>query len=262
MEIPFKSLRYRPGREQIWDVQLRRAIRRKNEWTYLTQVPRSVTGGGGSGAGAVARVSRFGTLIGLEAPPASRALDIKPYAITGLTTDHTVSPVVSNGYVDAELDVKLGITESLFADFTLNTDFVQVEADEEQVNLTRFNLSFPEKREFFLEGQGVYQFAIESSSGGRGGGYEPMLFCSRRVGLVSGQVVPIQFGGRVTGKVGSFDVGAMSIQSGAHDALGIGSTNLRSCGCAETCSSAGALARSSRVVPRRSWRTGRTRRSG
>ena len=74
MEIPFKSLRYRPGREQIWGVQLRRAIRRKNEWTYLTQVPRSVTGGGGSGAGAVARVSRFGTLIGLEAPPASRAL--------------------------------------------------------------------------------------------------------------------------------------------------------------------------------------------
>ena len=130
-----------------------------------------------------------------------------------------------DGYVDAGLDVKLGITESLFADFTLNTDFAQAEADEEQVNLTRFNLSFPEKREFFLEGQGVYQFAIESSSGGRGGGYEPMLFFSRRVRLVSGQAVPIQFGVLVTGKVGSFDVGAMSIQSGAHDALGIGSTN-------------------------------------
>ena len=162
--VPFKSLRYRPGRVQVWGVQFRRAIRRKNEWTYLTYLPLSVSGGGAGGA---FRVSMAGTLVGIEAPPAGRLVEIKPYAISGLETDLGADPVVENDLrADAGLDVKVGITENLTADLTFNTDFAQVEVDERQVNLTRFNLSFPEKREFFLEGRGIFNFAPASPAGG------------------------------------------------------------------------------------------------
>ncbi len=220
MQFPFKSLRYRPGREQVWGVQLRRAIRRKNEWVHLTQIPRTAVNGN-SGASAVMRVSRHATLVGIQAPDAGRNIELKPYVISGLETDRGASPAISNdASADAGLDVKLGITENLTADLTINTDFAQVEADEQQVNLTRFELSFPEKREFFLEGRDIYQFAL-----GAGGGDTPTLFFSRRIGLQDGDLVPIRAGGRVTGKLGPFDVGAMNLQTGGDDALGIESTN-------------------------------------
>ena len=221
MEIPFKSLRYRPGREQVWGIQLRRAIRRKNEWNYLTFLPRSVVG---TGAAGTFRVSMAGTLVGLEAPPASRNLEVKPYAITGLQSERVDAGGITDDWnIDAGLDVKYGITENVTADFTLNTDFAQVEVDEQQVNLTRFSLFFPEKREFFLEGRGIFNFAPTTSGGGggrgpggRGGGTTPTLFYSRRIGLQDGQPIPIIGGGRVTGKVGSFDIGALSIQTDSH----------------------------------------------
>jgi hypothetical protein len=225
MQIPFKSLRYRPGRSQIWGVQLRRAIRRKNEWVHLTLVPRS-TVRGTSGSSGIFRISRSGTLVDLEAPEASRNLEIKPYAISGLKTDRAAIPATSNeGHADVGLDVKLGLTENLTADFTVNTDFAQVEADEQQVNLTRFEISFPEKREFFLEGRDIYQFALGAGSIGAGSRNTPTLFFSRRIGLQSGEPMPILAGGRMTGKVGSFDVGALSIQTGKDNDLGIESTN-------------------------------------
>ena len=225
MQIPFKSLRYRPGKSQTWGVQLRRGIRRKNEWAHLTQAPRSAVRGNNGGS-AILRVSVAGTLVGLEAPEASRNLEVKPYAISGAKTDRAAIPATSNdGYVDAGLDVKYGVTENLTADFTVNTDFAQVEADEQQVNLTRFELSFPEKREFFLEGQGIYQFASSQITSSSGSENTPTLFFSRRIGLESGELVPILAGGRVTGKVGSFDVGALSIQTGKDEGLGIESTN-------------------------------------
>ena len=152
MQIPFKSLRYRPGARQIWGVQLRRSIRRKNEWAHLTLIPQSAVRGN-SGSTAIIRVSRHGTLVGLEAPEASRNIEIKPYGISGIRTDRaSVPPVTDEGFADAGLDIKYGVTENLTADVTFNTDFAQVEVDEQQVNLTRFQLFFPEKRDFFLEG--------------------------------------------------------------------------------------------------------------
>ena len=225
MQIPFKSLRYRPGRSQIWGVQLRRGIRRKNEWAHLTLIPRSVVRGSNGGS-AILRVSAAGTLVGLEAPEASRNLEIKPYAISGMETDRTAVPATSNdGHADAGLDVKYGVTQNLTADFTVNTDFAQVEADEQQVNLTRFELLFPEKREFFLEGEGIYQFASSGFLSSAGSENTPTLFFSRRIGLESGELVPILAGGRLTGKMGSFDVGALSIQTGEKEGLGVESTN-------------------------------------
>jgi hypothetical protein len=214
MEIPFKSLRYRPGREQVWGVQLRRAIRRKNEWVHLTLVPRSAAGTGSSG---VFRISAAGTLEGLEAPPPSRNVEVKPYGISGLQTNLLATPAFENDlWGDAGVDLKWGVTENLTADFTLNTDFAQVEVDEQQVNLTRFNLFFPEKRDFFLEGRGIFNFGGSGFTGPREGSQNvPTLFFSRRIGLLGSDPVPMRGGGRVTGKAGAFDVGAVAVRTGA-----------------------------------------------
>ena len=222
MEIPFKSLRYRPGPSQIWGVQLRRNVRRKNEWTYITPLPISA----GSGPGGIFRVSGAATLVGLDAPSGSKNLEIKPYGIGGVSTNLAASPPTRNaGDGTGGLDVKYGVTQNLTADFTVNTDFAQVEVDEQQVNLTRFNLFFPEKREFFLEGRGIFDFARGGFSGGFGGalrrggggffggGNAPTIFYSRQIGLQNRAVVPIVGGGRVTGKIGAFDVGALNIQA-------------------------------------------------
>ncbi len=229
MEIPFKSLRYEAERP-VWGLQLRRGIRRKGEMAYLTRLPISAAGNSGGTAG-IFRISAAGTLIGLELPSANRNIEVKPYAIGGITRDVAGNPLAGNvGNGDVGVDVKYGITDSLTADFTYNTDFAQVEVDEQQVNLTRFNLFFPEKREFFLEGRGIFNFAqggFRSSSGGGffGGGNAPTLFYSRRIGLQGGEMVPILGGGRVTGKVGAVDVGVLTIQTDDALATGAESTN-------------------------------------
>jgi hypothetical protein len=219
--IPFRSLRFRPGQAQVWGIQLGRRIRRKNEMTFLTRVPISAVPG-------ELRVSAAGTLIGLEVPHNSRRLDIKPYAIASLATDMTtVERRINQFDGDAGVDLKYGITQNLTADLTYNTDFAQVEIDEQQINLTRFSLFYPEKREFFLEGRGIFDFgrpagggeggprAGRTSGGGMfgGGGDVPTIFFSRRIGLNEGVTVPILAGGRVTGKAGAFSVGALNIQT-------------------------------------------------
>ena len=224
MEIPFKTLRYRSEPPHIWGVQLRRAIRRKNEWAYLTPLP--VASGSGGGARGIFRVSQAGSLVGVEPPSAGRNLELKPYAMGGLTTDMAATPVkINEGSADGGIDIKYGITQNLTADFTWNTDFAQVEVDERQVNLTRFPLFFPEKREFFLEGRGIFGFAsggfTRAASVARnpvagffGDVNVPQLFYSRKIGLEEGRVVPIVGGARVTGKVGRFDVGLLNIHAG------------------------------------------------
>ena len=110
----------------------------------------------------------YGTLVGIEAPESSLKLEAKPYGIAGLRTDRLAAEPFSNDeYGDVGLDVKYGITENLTADFTYNTDFAQVEVDERQVNLTRFSLSFPEKRDFFLESRGIFDFGAGQVGRGR-----------------------------------------------------------------------------------------------
>ena len=112
------------------------------------------------------RVSLAATLTGLEVPSAGMPIEIKPYAISDVTSDFAAATPFSNQLGgDAGVDLKLGVTQGLTADLTYNTDFAQVEVDERQVNLTRFSLFFPEKREFFLEGQGIFDF---------GGGQRPV----------------------------------------------------------------------------------------
>ena len=214
MAIPFKSLRYRPGMG-TWGIQILRQIRWKNERTWVSLQPRQF-------GPAPFRVSLAATLVGLETPPLSKNIEIKPYAIAGLTTDRNTSPtpITNDRSGDVGLDVKYGVTGGLTADFTVNTDFAQVEEDEQQVNLTRFGLFFPEKREFFLEGQGIFNFGGTAGRGGggsgggaRGGSDTPVLFFSRQIGLSQGRPVPILGGGRLTGRVGDFNVGLVNIHT-------------------------------------------------
>ena len=226
MAIPFKSLRYRSGPGQEWGIQIRRSVRRKNEWAYLTPVPQNL-----AGPQAFNRISAGATLTGLDLPPAGKNLELKPYAISRITTDRLRTPSLLNDVTgDLGGDVKYGLTANLTADFTVNTDFAQVEIDEQQVNLTRFNLFFPEKRDFFLEGRGMFDFA-------RGGvvgavfsptittSIQPYLFYTRRIGLNKNRVIPIDAGGRLTGKVGKYGVGIMNIQTGDEEVSATEPTN-------------------------------------
>ena len=225
MAIPFRTLRYESGAAQVWGIQLRRGIRRKNEWAFLSPVPISAAPGGPQTG--TRRVSLAGTLVGIEAPPAARNVELLPYGIYALTTDRTSDPEVSNdNAADWGIDLKFGITESVTADLTYNTDFAQVEVDEQQVNLTRFPLFFPEKRQFFQEGRGIFDFGgtVGGSDGGGGGG-TPTLFFSRRIGLQSGHPVPIQGGVRVTGKIGRFSVGGLNVQTDDLGSLEVEATN-------------------------------------
>ncbi len=220
MAIPFKSLRYQSGTNQTWGIQIRRAIRRKNEWTHLTFVPAS-TGGSTS----IFRVSAAADLVGLDLPPASKNIELKPYAISSVTTDRTRA-LSNDPDGSAGLDFKYGVTANLTADVTLNTDFAQVEVDEQQVNLTRFSLSYPEKRDFFLEGRGLFDFGRASGAGGGGSSAAtPTLFYSRRIGLNAGRIVPIDVGTRLTGKSGRFGIGMMNIETGDDAISGTPSTN-------------------------------------
>lgn len=221
MAIPFKSLRYRSGTDQVWGFQARRSIRHKNEWTYLTPVPVIL-----AGPQALNRVSAAGTLVDLDLPPASKNMEVKPYAISKLTTDRVRTPNVSNDF-DAAVggDFRYGVTANLTADFTFNTDFAQVEVDEQQINLTRFSLFFPEKRDFFLEGRGLFDFARGGAAGGNASSDTPYLFFSRRIGLNRNRVIPIDAGGRLTGKVGGYGIGFMNIQTGDESVSGTESTN-------------------------------------
>ncbi len=185
MVIPFKSLRYNRGRQQIWGINLRREIRWKNEETYLSPIPASYSFRG------LMKMSSAATLVGVEVPAALTNLEFKPYAISSVTTNKNADPAFSNDLGgDIGFDGKYGLTEGLTADFTVNTDFAQVEDDEAQVNLTRFSLFFPEKREFFLEGQGLFAFGGAGTrrfggGGFGGGGLTPIMFFSRSIGLDS-----------------------------------------------------------------------------
>ena len=218
--IPFQSLRYRPGRVQTWGFNVLRNNRWKNEISFLTPIPAIK----GAGLG-IMMMSAASTVYGLEAPPNSRNFEVKPFATTDVTTARRANPVIANDFSgDVGVDVKYGITQNLVADVTVNTDFAQVEADEQQVNLTRFSLFFPEKREFFLENQGTFAFGGAGANLIGGDLNTPILFYSRRVGLEQGREVPLDVGGRLTGRIGAFSVGALSIRSGNEPVSGTEAT--------------------------------------
>ncbi len=196
LAIPLKTLRYQTGTNQTWGFNLMRNIRHKNEQVYLAPIPRGFD---------IYRVSLAAKMSGLDLP-ARRDIKLIPYALGSVNKDYTriVGDKVDKKAA-AGLDLKWGIRPNLTLDATVNTDFAQVEADEEQVNLTRFDLFFPEKRPFFLENASTFQF---------GNPQQIDLFFSRRIGLSStGVPIDILGGARLSGKVGGWNVGALNIQT-------------------------------------------------
>ena len=210
--LPFKSLRYGPGTMQVWGFNALRTVRWKNEYSVLVPVPPW------NGLSAARQAQFAADIVGIEVPSGSKNLEVKPYAVSSVTTDRVGSPGRRNDPdADGGIDVKYGLTQNVIADFTYNTDFAQVEADEQQVNLTRFSLFFPEKRDFFLENQGVFTFGGAATTAASD---TPILFYSRRIGLDAGRPVKIDGGGRLSGRIGRSTFGALDIQAeGAGTAL-------------------------------------------
>jgi len=219
--IPFKSLRYPSPGPQVWGVNFRRVVKWKNEYAYLTAMPASY----GTGA-AIGRMGPAGTMVGLETPSISKNIELKPYAVGSATTDNAAPVPFSNDFNgNGGFDFKYGLTRGLIADATVRTDFAQVEEDVQQVNLTRFSLFFPEKRDFFLEGQGIFAFGNIGSGNGGSPGDVPVMFFSRQIVLLRGQEIPVLAGARVTGRAGRYSIGALNIETGDKPSAAAKATN-------------------------------------
>ena len=216
--IPLRSLRYRPEKPQVWGLNFKRVIRRKRELVYWSPVSRIYR---------LSRLSSAGDLVGLQLET-PRNFKVTPSMTSSVLRDfENGRKAAFDG--DVGIDAKFGVTPSLNLDVTYNTDFAQVEVDEQQINLTRFNLFFPEKRGFFLENAGIFAF----------GGQGTNLFFSRRIGIDStGVRVPIMGGTRLSGKARGFNVGLLGMQT--DDVPGVTSANNF------------AVARVSRELPNRS----------
>ena len=214
MRIPFRALRFDRTGGTRWGINFARHIRRVNEVSYWAPVPRAFS---------LNRVSLAGTLNGLETGSAGRDLRIKPYisdnAVRALGTTAAPSPTMRNT-IQVGGDIKAAITPGLTLDLTVNPDFGQVEADEQQVNLTQFSQFFPEKRDFFLENSGIFYVgdaARRSANNAPTPDEDNLLFFSRRIGLTSnGLPIPILGGIRLTGKLTERTrLGLLSVQDRA-----------------------------------------------
>lgn len=206
VSISFSTLNFMQSRDVIWGINFKRFIRRRNEedlWSGWQRV---------YGA---ARIGQAGELHGISDIGRGRLFIVKPYALTGFT--HLPSSAAGTGLtpgtnplLTAGLDVKIGLLSNLVANFTVNTDFADADVDTQQFNLTPYKLFFPEKRQFFLENAGIFNFSIGGDSGNG-----DLLFFSRQIGIdpISGIEVPVNGGAKVTGSLGNFELGAMEVNT-------------------------------------------------
>jgi hypothetical protein len=203
LAIAFKTLRFPDGPTQEWGLNLLRTVRYDNEITTWSPVPRQFSH---------YNVAYAGRLTGIDSVARGRNLQVKPFATAEIGQDRR-GEAGWNGQADGGLDLKWGITSSLLLDGSYRTDFSQVEADEQQINLTRFSAFYPEKREFFLENPASFQIGIVEPDA-----EEPrrdlVPFFSRRIGLSSsGQPIPVIGGLRLTGRAGRQSIGLLTVQT-------------------------------------------------
>ncbi len=201
--IPFSTLNFMQSHDVIWGINFKRFIRRKNEedlWSGWRRV---------YGA---ARISQAGELHGISEIGSGRLFIVKPYGLVGFS--HFPSSAAGTGFTPGAsalytggVDVKLGLRSNLVANFTANTDFADADVDTQTFNLTPYKLFFPEKRQFFLENAGVFDFSL--------GGESDLLFFSRQIGIdpITGQEVPVNGGAKVTGTLGKFELGVMDVDT-------------------------------------------------
>src|SRR5262252_9831718 len=202
--IPFYTLNFMQSSDVIWGINFKRFIRRKNEEDLWS---------GWRRAFGAARISQAGELHGISDIGSGRLFIVKPYGLTGFS--HFPPSAAGTGYAPGTsalytggVDVKVGLRSNLVANFTANTDFADADVDTLQFNLTPYKLFFPEKRQFFLENAGVFNFPLGGDSG-------DLLFFSRQIGIdpVTGQEVPVNVGGKVTGSLGNFELGIMDVDT-------------------------------------------------
>ena len=206
--IPFNQLRFKNSDSMVWGVNFGRNIARLNQTTQWIPVPQSQ-----SWPGTYHPIYQ-GKLTGLQGIASPSYFDVKPYLLGGLGRTLDAGDWQQTTERDLGLDMKYGITSNLTLDLTLNTDFAQVEADQEEVNLTRFSLFFPERRDFFLEGIGLFEFG----AGVGGFGPPPLsVFYSRRIGIEDEKEVRLLGGGKLTGKIGDYSVGALNMTTAASE---------------------------------------------
>lgn len=208
MAIPLTTLRFEAQEgEQSWGLNFLRRVRRRNEDSYWAPLARQFR---------IHKMSRAGTLVGLESLRQGRNLTVKPYVRGAHETGELRDPADRANTGGVGLDVKYGVTPRLSLDLTAFTDFSQVEVDQEQVNLTRFSLFFPEKRDFFLENEGTFALGDVTERNYRTGSSlrEFKLFHSRRIGLSADRrPIPIAGGGRLSGRIGDLEVGLLEMQT-------------------------------------------------
>jgi hypothetical protein len=211
LAVPLRTLRFRATRgEQSWGLNFVRRIRRLNEDSYWAPLQRQFR---------VHKMSRAGTLTQLHGLHQGRNLSLKPF-LKGAAQSGVVPHQLgaAGGNLEAGLDLKYGITSRLTADVTAWTDFSQAEVDQEQVNLTRFSLFFPEKRDFFLENDGTFTFGDVTERNYRTGSgpTDFKLFYSRSIGLAQDRTpIPILAGARVSGRMGATEIGLLDVQTRA-----------------------------------------------
>ncbi|MCP4977077.1 MAG: carbohydrate binding family 9 domain-containing protein [Maribacter sp.] len=197
IRVPFRSINFDP-KSEVWGINFQRTIRRKNEEQLWTGHRRNQ---------GLLRPQNAGILTGLSDPSQGIGLEVVPYVITqaGKEYDNEIDQYTNDESADMGFDINYNITPQLKASFTYNTDFAQTEVDDRQINLTRFPLRFPEKRDFFLEGSSILQFAPQSR-------VDP--YFSRRIGLVDGVPIPIKYGGRLIGNIGKNNIALIHVRTG------------------------------------------------
>jgi hypothetical protein len=199
IRIPFRTLNFDPNSER-WGINFQRTVRRRNEEIIWSGHRRNQE---------LSNPAHAGVLTGLRGLSQGLGLEVKPYAVA---SGRSVGPAGSawDTPADVGFDASYSITPGLRASLSVNTDFAEAEVDQRRVNLTRFSLRFPEQRDFFLEGSGVFAFAPNN-------GVEP--YFSRRIGLAGGTPVPVRYGARLTGQAGAYDLGLLQVRTGAAGAL-------------------------------------------
>ncbi|MFC1528964.1 DUF5916 domain-containing protein [Candidatus Latescibacterota bacterium] len=205
--IPFKSLKYKSGDTGEWSLNITRNIKHSNESTYLAPIPR------GLGHSGKFKGELYANLKNIRLPSYKINMGVQPYVRSGGTWIRHPERETSNEF-DGGLDIRYHVTPQLMFDATYNTDFAQIESEEEIVNVTRFNIYLPEKRDFFLENAGLFNFSMVSSAGefyARNADF--VLFNSRTIGIHEGKRTPLFGGAKFAGRVGEYSLGVMNIQS-------------------------------------------------
>lgn len=192
-EFPFSTFKFHKQNEQIWGINFQRQIRRLNEIVLWSGIGKNF---------GLFKIAYAGKLIGIKNIERGDPIYLKPF----LSFGRQFSSDENKTLIKPGLDIKYGLTQNLSLDITFNTDFAQVESDRARINLTRFPLFFPEKREFFLENSSVFDYTF---------GFRNNVFYSRRIGISEGEEIPINAGARLVGRMNEFEIGLLNVQTAA-----------------------------------------------